>query len=130
VRATAEVGVDVQFPTRLHEAVLEKVLAVHRADAGVLGVLLCGSLARGTAREDSDIDLLLVLADDEAKRSYRKHYGSIVVEQNARTPADWIQQFTPSRIRDESWGYAFLDGVILHDPHGEVARLAAAAADD
>jgi hypothetical protein len=27
------------------------------------------------------------------------------------------------------WGYAFLDGVILHDPEGIVARLVSDAAD-
>ena len=129
VRATEEVSVAVQFPTRLHEAVLEAVLAEHRADAGVLGVHLCGSLARGTARADSDIDLLLVLADGGVQRTSRTQYGLIVVEQGARTAAGWRQQFTPSRIGDESWGYAFLDGVILHDPDGAVARLVAAAAD-
>jgi hypothetical protein len=74
--------------------------------------------------------VLIVLADDGARKPwYRKHYGTIVVEQGARTSAGWVQQFTLSRIGDESWGYAFLDGVILHDPHGVVAWLVAAAAD-
>jgi hypothetical protein len=118
----------IQFPTRLHQAALEEVLAERRADAGVLGVLLVGSLARGTARADSDIDLLIVLADEGAKRAYPRRYGEIAVEQGARTAAGWLQQFSPSRVGDESWGYAFLDGVILHDPHGAVARLVAAAA--
>jgi hypothetical protein len=121
--------VDIRFPTPLHEVVLEAVLTEHRADAGVLGVLLSGSLARGTAREDSDIDLLLVLADGGTRRFDRKDDGPMVVEQIARTAADWTEQFTPSRVGDESWGYAFLEGVILHDPHGAVARLVAAAAD-
>lgn len=58
----------VQFPTPHHEVALEAVLATHRADASVLGVLLCGSLARGTARQDSDIDLLIVLANEETRR--------------------------------------------------------------
>jgi hypothetical protein len=120
---------DVRFPTRLREDVLEAVLAGHRASSGVLGVLLSGSLARGTARQDSDIDLLLVLADGRTRRFDRQHHGPIVVEQNTRTAADWTEQFTPSRIGDESWGYAFLDGVILYDPHGAVAQLVAAAAD-
>ena len=57
-----------RFPTRRHEVVLEAVLAAHRADSGVLGVLLSGLLARGTAREDSDIDLLLVLADGSTRQ--------------------------------------------------------------
>jgi len=87
--------VAVQFPTSHHEVALEAVLAAHRADASVLGVLLCGSLARGTARQDSDIDQLIVLADDEARRSDRTHTGPVVVEQGGRTEAGWREQFAP-----------------------------------
>lgn len=124
----------IHFPTPLHRDIAEKVLDDLKADADVLGVLLCGSLARGTARPDSDIDLLVVLADgaagpgDDAKRVSRTRHGAIEVEQGGRTPAGWRRQFAPARVNDESWGYAFLDGAVLHDPHGEVARLIREAA--
>lgn len=128
-------GEDFGFPTPHHRAALDEVLAGLRADADVLGVLLCGSLARGTAREDSDIDLLVVLAGGEgvtvgeaARCSSRTRHGAIDVEQSCRTVAGWTAQFAPSRIGDESWGYAFLDGAVLHDLHGAVARLVDAAA--
>lgn len=55
--------------------------------------------------------------------------GPIAVEQIARTEAGWREQFTPVRLGDESWGYAFLDGAIVYDPQGAVARLVAAAAE-
>ena len=38
-----------------HRRVLAEILAELQADPGVQGVLLGGSLARGTARIDSDI---------------------------------------------------------------------------
>ncbi len=119
----------VRFPTPHHEDLLEAELAGLRADPGVLGVMLCGSLARGTARENSDIDLLVVLADGEAERARRKRHGSLTIEEIGRTSSGWVQRFSPSRVGDESWGYAFLEGIILHDPHGVVARLVSAAAD-
>jgi hypothetical protein len=46
-----------------------------------------------------------------------------------RTADEWQVRFAPNRVGDESWGYAFLDGVILHDPDGIVGRLVADAAD-
>ena len=41
---------------------------------------------------------------------------------------EWRARFAPDRPRDESWGYAFLDAVVLHDPEGTAARLIADAA--
>jgi hypothetical protein len=126
----------IQGPSPSHRAVIGDVLDGLGADRDVRGVLLCGSLARGTARPDSDVDLLVVLAagtgdpgGGDAKRFSRTRHGAIEVEQSGRTAEGWRRQFAPVRVGDESWGYAFLDGVILHDPYGEVAELVAAAAE-
>ncbi len=119
---------NIQFPTPLHAAELERALARHRADADVLGVLLCGSLARSTARADSDIDLLIVLREGVQRPPHDRRPGPVPVEEIARTEAGWTVQFSPSRVHDESWGYAFLDGVIVHDVEGAVGRLVAGAA--
>jgi len=115
--------VPIRFPTERHRLALDDVLAELHADPNVLGVMVGGSLARGTARDDSDIDVMAVVKDQKATRSGRKYYGTILVEQGARTPEEWARHFSPARISDESWGYAFLDGVIVHDPHGAVAGL-------
>jgi hypothetical protein len=126
----------VQFPTAQHRAALEAVVEELGADGEARGALLCGSLARGTGREDSDIDVLVVLADEwgggddvGAKRFSRSRYGVIEVEQSGRTVVGWQRQFAPERVGDESWGYAFLDGVVLYNPHGDVARLIEDAAE-
>jgi hypothetical protein len=116
-----------ESPTPFHASALEQVLAGLKANANVLGVLLVGSLARGTARPDSDIDLLVVQADAD-RVTDRRGYGPIALECSFRTPEAWTEQFTPTRVGDESWGYAFLDGVILHDPHEVVAELVHRAA--
>src|SRR5438045_2580135 len=91
----------IRFPTPLHRAVVEDVLAGLRADPGGVGALVCGSLARGTARPDSDVDVLIVLRDGEvedgAKRFSRTRHGKIEVEQSGRTSAGWLKQFAPSR---------------------------------
>ncbi|HRW07984.1 MAG TPA: nucleotidyltransferase domain-containing protein [Caldilineaceae bacterium] len=115
------------LPTAFHTSALETVLAELKANPNVLGVILVGSLARGTARRDSDIDLLIVQTTGERVTARHSH-GPIVVECTFRTAAMWTQQFTPMKVGDESWGYAFLDGLILYDPGGVVAELVDSAA--
>ena len=111
-----------ETPTALHTTVLEQGLEALKANANVLGVMLVGSLARGTARQDSDIDLLVVQVDGD-RVTERQSHGTIVLECTFRTSAAWAEQFTPTQVGDESWGYAFLDGLILYDPGGVVAEL-------
>ncbi|MFD1938719.1 hypothetical protein ACFSKW_45385 [Nonomuraea mangrovi] len=47
----------------------------------------------------------------------------------AYTADVWRARFSPDRVGDESWGYAFLDGVVLDDPDGVVAQLRTDAAE-
>lgn len=115
-----------RLPTPTHERVLEKILTELRADPGVRGVLLSGSAARGTARPDSDLDILVVATSAPPRRS--RSY-EVPVDLVVRTADEWREHLAPTRIGDESWGYAVLDGVILHDPAGVVARLVADARD-
>lgn len=118
------------FPTDTHRRVLETILAELLTTPEVTGVLLGGSLARDTARADSDLDILVVAArevPDDAPWRSRQH--PLPVDMLVRTAEQWRKRFSPDRLGDESWGYAFLDGVTLHDPDGVVARLRADAAD-
>lgn len=118
----------IQFPTSLHREVLDQLLADLRADRGVRGVMLAGSLARGTARIDSDLDVLVVSAGETGDASWRRA-RPLPVDLLARTADQWRAHFAPDRVGDESWGYAFFDGVILYDPEGVLARLTADAAE-
>jgi predicted nucleotidyltransferase len=120
---------DERFPTATHRRVVDEILAGLRTRTEVRGVLLGGSLARGTARTDSDVDLLVVATTvpDDLPRYEEAH--PLHVDLLVRTAGQWRQRFTPDRVGDESWGYAFLDGVVLHDPDDVVAHLVADAAD-
>ena len=44
-----------------HEKILHELVAEAEGDTNVLGYLLFGSVARGTQREDSDIDVITIL---------------------------------------------------------------------
>lgn len=47
-----------------HKDTLDKYVLENRNDEGILAIILGGSLARGTARPDSDIDLLICITDE------------------------------------------------------------------
>ncbi|MFD2468270.1 nucleotidyltransferase domain-containing protein [Amycolatopsis silviterrae] len=92
-------------------------------------MLLGGSVARGTARADSDLDLLVVTVAEDSVASWRSRARRLPVDFLVHTADQWREHFAPDRVGDESWGYAFLDGVVLHDPEGVVAHLAASVVD-
>jgi predicted nucleotidyltransferase len=119
---------NIQYPTILHGRVLSAILADARSDPGVRGLLLTGSLARGTARADSDLDVLVVAGEQDTDTGWRSAARPLPVDFLVRTPGEWRVRFAPDRPGDESWGYAFLDAVVLHDPEGIAARLIADAA--
>ncbi|WP_433437643.1 nucleotidyltransferase domain-containing protein [Nonomuraea sp. CA-141351] len=119
----------VKYPTPLHERVLAEVLADLRADPNVRGVMLGGSLSRGTARRDSDLDVYAVTAEDDGDARWRRQDRLLPVDLLAYTAEVWRARFSPDRVGDESWGYAFLDGVVLSDPDGVVAQLRIDAAE-
>lgn len=116
---------DVDCPTEVHRRVLAEVLGELRADPEVRGVMVGGSLSRGTARADSDLDLLVVIGMQAVDPPWRGRRRELTVDLLVRTAAEWREHFAPRRVGDESWGYAFLDGVVLHDPDGVVAALVA-----
>jgi Nucleotidyltransferase domain len=91
-------------------------------------LLLAGSLARGTARADSDIDVLVVTGEPNAAAVWRSADRPLPVDILIRAAGEWRARFAPDRPGDESWGYAFLDGVVLHDLDGIVGRLISDAA--
>ena len=71
------------------EALIEAVANWSRLEAGISAVVLVGSHARGEARPDSDIDLVLLCADPQA---YLKD-------------KQWVRRFgQPVAIQQEDWG--------------------------
>jgi hypothetical protein len=69
-----------------------------------------------------------VTSEHPADAGWRSAARPLPVDFLVRTPGEWRARFAPDRPRDESWGYAFLDAVVLHDPEGAAARLIADAA--
>ncbi|MGH3145814.1 MAG: nucleotidyltransferase domain-containing protein, partial [Rubrobacter sp.] len=93
------------------------------ADSGVVGILLTGSLARGDALPGTDVDLQVLLADG-APRTFRSETRrGVIVEWKASDfeTARSLMEARPMEV------YSYLDGRILHDPKGRLARLQEAA---
>jgi predicted nucleotidyltransferase len=62
-----------------HRAAVDELVRLHGDDPAKLALIICGSLAMGKARDDSDIDLYLVATDEEFERARREEgcfYGS------------------------------------------------------
>jgi hypothetical protein len=88
----------------------------------LLGAVLFGSEARGEARSDSDIDLLLVTGPNI--RLSRRLY-SLWDEQpgdEKHSPHFVHLPATPAQA-GSIWLEAAVDGIVLHDPEGRIVRL-------
>ncbi|GAA5514231.1 hypothetical protein Dcar01_02986 [Deinococcus carri] len=100
----------------LHRRLLVEEVA-RAVEAGALGVLLCGSVARGTARPTSDLDLRLYWT--QARPFETEERAGVLLERHGHT-------LTRAREQVEAGGaalYAWAASRVLHDPSGELTRL-------
>lgn len=110
-------------PQERYHPYLEEIWRQIRKDGGIRGAAVYGSVARGTADEDSDIDLLLI-AEDEAEERIRSDYGSRFLETDEGKKLAMANVFSRSDyIRGREGGSDFLERIerdlhVLHDPEG------------
>jgi predicted nucleotidyltransferase len=52
---------------------IDKVISEAKKDTSVLGVILVGSLAKGTEKETSDVDVLIVVNDESFEKYVKDH---------------------------------------------------------
>jgi len=55
--------------TKSHEKALKKLTDLNKNNPNNIALIVCGSIATGKAREDSDIDLYLIVTDEEFKKA-------------------------------------------------------------
>ncbi|KXB00709.1 hypothetical protein AKJ41_03795 [candidate division MSBL1 archaeon SCGC-AAA259O05] len=102
---------------------LEELWRHIRNDEGVRSIAVYGSVARGTADEDSDIDLLMVV-EDEAEERVRNDYESRILEADEDSKLAMAKVFSRSDyIKSRESGSDFLERIredlhVLHDPEG------------
>ena len=107
-----------------HRKIAERVGAQLARRNDVLAVLLAGSVCRGEHVAASDIDLLVVTAEDSLLEvGPRRLVEGLLVEWIARPEAQWLTRFDRPKT---SWLYSFLEAEVLMD-QGPAERLVKAA---
>ena len=88
----------------------------------LLGAVLFGSEARGEARADSDLDLLLVAGPNVP---LSRHLYSLWDEQpnDERHSPHFVHLPATPAEAGSIWLEAAVDGVVLHDPEGRIGRF-------
>lgn len=69
-------------------------------DAHLTALGVYGSVARGEADEDSDIDLLAVTTDEQAKSSMEEVLGSVVLDGSGRNRMGMTEVYTVAEYRN------------------------------
>lgn len=122
-----------------YAALLKEFIRLLREEFGdrVRSVLVFGSVARGTARPDSDVDVCLVIRDLPVSR-YRRHQLLSPVLERLRQSAAYVELigrgytpdvaailYTPEEIQHTKPIFLDLveDGILLHDDGAMRAKL-------
>jgi predicted nucleotidyltransferase len=103
-----------------HEKVLSQLVADAERDPNVLGFLVFGSVARGTHREDSDIDVLTVLGTNNPTSGI----NNISVEGIKVGTLFFTEELLRHSVKTVPYLLHPLgDAQILFDRHGEIKPL-------
>jgi len=99
---------------------LEEAWRRFRKNSAVTAVAVYGSVARGDADEDSDIDLLLLV--DGSKQEIQDEFGTVRLEEDGQTKLAMTQVYTVADYKESlGQGSDFLENIqdelhIIHDP--------------
>ena len=103
----------------LYDAELRDLVDDARRQEDIVGVLLTGSLARGDALPGTDIDLRFILTDGLSRPPRSVQRAGVMVDHGYADEATARSKLDTHPMNV----YAYLDGRILYDPHGVLARL-------
>ncbi len=102
-----------------HRRVLEHLLSELERDPDVIGAMLAGSVARGDALPGSDLDLHLLLEDGLSRAFHSEARDGVQLELHAHDLEHALEHIE----QRPSWGYAYLDGLVLFDSHDQFGKL-------
>ncbi|HDR7516380.1 nucleotidyltransferase domain-containing protein [Bacillus mobilis] len=100
---------------KLVQTIVAEILSIDK----VAGCMLIGSVARGDAYTDSDLDLYILLEDGQKKKFHCETREDILVEYKY---AD-VNQILVNFKNNPMELYSFLEGKILFDKSSELKRL-------
>lgn len=102
-----------------HKKLVQTIVAEFLSLDKVNGCMLIGSVARGDAYPDSDLDLYILLEDGQKKKFHSEMREETLVEYKY---AD-VNQILVNFQNNPMELYSFLEGEILFDKSGELKRL-------
>lgn len=82
-----------------HQIAIDKLAGAYRNDPRFLALIIGGSIAKGFAREDSDVDFLIVATDDE----FEQRFAARDLFINRRDLCDYEGGFVDGKIVDLSY---------------------------
>lgn len=104
---------------QIHRDILLNVLKKLCDNQEVIGILLVGSVARGDAYKESDIDLYVLLEDGAQREFQATIENGIIIEYKY---ADFEKAMY--KIKNNAMEvYSYLDGKILYDKYGLLNKL-------
>ena len=97
----------------VHKKIIQEVIEEKKKDPKVVSILLYGSIARGTAHKDSDVDIEIIYDGGKYKDSHEYRYG-IKVDFEF-----WPKKKLLNRIKKYPFlSYPYLEEKILFDQQG------------
>lgn len=104
---------------RHHTKLIEEIINEFSNKAEVIGILLIGSVARGDAHYNSDLDLYILIEGEIKKKFICEERLDTVVEFKYAT----LNQIKLNLESNHMELYSFLDGKILQDRQGKLENL-------
>lgn len=116
----AQISIKHEQHKKLVQTIVAEILSINK----ITGFMLIGSVARGDAYPDSDLDFYILLEDGQKKKFHSEMREGILVEYKY---AD-CNQIQVNFKNNPMELYSFLEGEILFDKSGELKKLKEIAA--
>ncbi|MES5866151.1 nucleotidyltransferase domain-containing protein [Bacillus cereus group sp. RP32] len=116
----AQISIKHEQHKKLVQTIVAEILSINK----ITGFMLIGSVARGDAYPDSDLDFYILLEDGQKKKFHSEMREGILVEYKY---AD-CNQIQVNFKNNPMELYSFLEGKILFDKSGELKKLKEIAA--
>ncbi|MCU5715792.1 nucleotidyltransferase domain-containing protein [Bacillus cereus] len=107
------------FKHEQHKKLVQTIVAETLCTEKVNGFMLIGSVARGDAYPDSDLDFYILLEEGQKKKFHSETREGILVEYKC---AD-VNQILVNFKNNPMELYSFLEGEILFDKSGDLKKL-------
>ncbi|MED2933470.1 nucleotidyltransferase domain-containing protein [Bacillus wiedmannii] len=111
----AQISIKHEQHKKLVQTIVAEILSINK----ITGCMLIGSVARGDAYPDSDLDFYVLLEDGQNKKFHSETREEILVEYKYADVKQILENFKNNPMEL----YSFLEGEILFDKSGELKKL-------